>query len=238
MRKTGSRMLLLAAASVVPLALGWTPAEAVSTGEKGKSEAPAETDHTPTAKGETAPGKALGKGNSAAERGGSTRGGDTVSGDGGSVSAASGAEAAVETDDGVEAQAVSDAKAGVSEDESGTAVSAETTAETSISEGPDEALSSRTQSVSKDITTPFGERSISRSMTFTTLEDGTKIKTMSHAKAMALATPGVTKASAGSRADVHVQDEFGGEDAAVSGMGPGTADDLMDSPAISEANGG
>ncbi|WP_193368326.1 hypothetical protein [Pelagibius marinus] len=143
----------------------------------------------------------------------------------------------METEDEVEAQAVSEAVAGASAEGAGTAVSADTAADTSISGGSGDALSSRTLSFSKDITTPFGRRSMSRSMTITTLDDGTKVKTMSRAKAMALATPGVTKATASGRADVRMRDAFGGEDAAVSRGHAGAAGGLMDSPAISETPG-
>jgi len=243
MRRIRLRMLLLALTSAVPITLAAMPGQAAAPEDKGKADAPAEAAEASAAQEDAVPGKAQGHARSAAKRGGGVSNGDGLGGDapdsdGGSVSANSGAQAGVSTDDGLEAQAASEASAGVTEGDSGTTISAETTADTSVSTTTGEEIDSRTVSFSKDITTRFGERSMSRSMTFSTLEDGTKVRTKSHAKAMALDTPGITKADARSRTDVRVQGDFGTEDAAVSGSDPDMTDSTLDSPAISEANSG
>lgn len=217
MQRLHAKLLLLALASAVPISLGAPSIQAAAAKDKGAAAAPADA----------APGKAKGKSQRSAD----------LEGNAVDVSAESAAEAGASTDD-VEAHAAAEGAASISEDDGGASVSAETTADTSVATTSEGEVASKTRSFDKEITTKFGERSMSRSMTFVTLEDGTKVKTRSHAKAMALDTPGITKADTDSRADVRVQGEFGTDDAAVSGSDPDPADSTLDSPAISEANAG
>jgi hypothetical protein len=240
MWKTKMKVMLLTLAGSAFMIAALPSVQAASPdaagGDKAPAAAPASNDHgTGKAKGHTRAAKEQDggvDGTAASDPAGPAEAeGDSQ------VSANSSAEAGVATKDGVEGEASADATAGVTETEEGTEISAETAATTAVSDGSEEGPDSRTVSVNKEITTKFGEKSMSMSMTFATLEDGTRVKTKSRARAMALETPGITKAEARSQADVRVQGEFGSEDAAVSEPDAATGDGMFDSPAISEANG-
>lgn len=160
--------------------------------------------------------------------------------EGASASADSTATASAGTADGIDAQAGAAASAEAVNDDAGSSVSATADADASVAVESDQPHSAKTKSMSKSVTTKFGALTIARTTTSVVLEDGTRVRASAHARALALATPGITKADSSTRASVDIRDGGAAEaaataDGATASIG-GTVETWNDPAAISEAN--
>jgi hypothetical protein len=125
----------------------------------------------------------------------------------------------------------------VSEDDAGTAVTADASADTSVAVESEQGFTTKSKSTSKSITTKFGAMTIARTTTHVILEDGTRVKATARAKAKAIATPGVTKVDSRTRADVDIHGGSATEGMADDPQGGTTSSGAwIESAGISEAN--
>lgn len=146
------------------------------------------------------------------------------------------ADAAVTTENGIDAQASSAAAAEASRDADGTSsVAADASTDASVAVETEDGATAKTKSSSKSITTKFGAMTIARTTTHVVLDDGTRVKARARAKAMALATPGVTKADSKTSADVTIHSSDFETMAGLESEST-TPDSSPDTAGISEAN--
>jgi hypothetical protein len=160
--------------------------------------------------------------------------------EGASASADSTADASVGTADGIAAEAGAAASAEAVNGDAGPSVSTTADADASVAVESDQPHTAKTKSTSKSVTTKFGSLSIARTTTHVVLDDGTRVRASAHARALALATPGVTKADSTTRASVDIHDGAAAEasaieDGAAASTG-GASATWNDPAAISEAN--
>mgnify|MGYP006969370438 CR=1 FL=1 len=155
---------------------------------------------------------------------------------GGAVAAESSAAADVSTSSGVEADAASGGQATAGAGQQPGVAEAESFADTAVHSDDSAATASKTRTFSKEIDTKFGAVSLSRSMTTTVLEDGTRVKAKARSRAMALDTPGVTKTTSRSDAEVRVRDLPAFDEGAVSEANPSPGQDDFSSAGFSSAD--